>query len=175
MVDLHGGRVEARSAGPGFGSEFIVTIPVGACKSTDTAARADEEPPVDGGGLKVLVVDDNRDAADTCSALLELSGHSVRTAYTGHEALAIAAKTRPHVVLTDIGLPDIDGYEVAAKIKAAPWGRRTALVAVTGWGQESDKQRAFSAGFSHHLTKPIDPDTLESLLQSLSAELCAGG
>ncbi|MGA2397008.1 MAG: PAS domain S-box protein [Steroidobacteraceae bacterium] len=175
VVDLHGGRVEARSAGPGLGSEFIVTIPAGAGKSTDTDAQADEDPPVDGGGLKVLVVDDNRDAADTCSALLELSGHSVQTAYTGHEALAIAAKTRPHVVVTDIGLPDIDGYEVAANIKAAPWGRRTALVAVTGWGQESDKQRAFSAGFSHHLTKPIDPDTLESLLQSLSAELRAGG
>ncbi len=175
VVNLHGGRVEARSAGSGLGSEFIVTIPVCAGKSTDTDAQADENPPVDGGGLKVLVVDDNRDAADTCSALLELSGHSVRTAYTGHEALAIAAKTRPHVVVTDIGLPDIDGYEVAAKIKAAPWGRRTALVAVTGWGQESDKQRAFSAGFSHHLTKPIDPDSLESLLQSLSAELRAGG
>lgn len=73
--------------------------------------------------------------------------------------------------MTDIGLPDIDGYEVAAKIKAAPWGRRMVLVAVTGWGQESDKQRALSAGFSHHLTKPIDPDTLESLLRSVAAEL----
>jgi PAS domain S-box-containing protein len=175
VVDLHGGRVEARSDGPGRGSEFIVTIPLGAGKLAEPDADADQDVPLAGGGLKVLVVDDNRDAADCCSTLLELSGHSVQAAYTGHEALAIAAKARPHVVVTDIGLPDIDGYEVAAKIRAAPWGRRMVLVAVTGWGQESDKQRAFSAGFSHHLTKPIDPDTLESLLQSLSAELRAGG
>jgi PAS domain S-box-containing protein len=171
VVDLHGGRVEARSDGPGRGSEFIVTLPVGAGKLAQTDADVDQEVPMAGGGMRVLVVDDNRDAADSCSTLLELSGHSVQAAYTGHEALAIAAKTRPHVVVTDIGLPDIDGYEVAAKIRAAPWGRGMVLIAVTGWGQESDKQRAFSAGFSHHLTKPIDPDTLESLLQSLSAEL----
>jgi PAS domain S-box-containing protein len=171
VVDLHGGRVEARSDGPGRGSEFIVTLPVGAGKLAQTDAEVDQEVPLAGGGLRVLVVDDNRDAADSCSTLLELSGHSVKAAYTGREALAIAAKIRPHVVVTDIGLPDIDGYEVAAKIRAAPWGRRMVLVAVTGWGQESDRQRAFSTGFSHHLTKPIDPDMLESLLQSLSAEL----
>jgi PAS domain S-box-containing protein len=175
VVELHGGRVQARSDGPGRGSEFIVTLAAGAGKRAETGADADQDLSMAGGGLKVLVVDDNRDAADSCSTLLELSGHSVQAAYTGHEALAIAAKTRPHVVVTDIGLPDIDGYEVAEKIRAAPWGRRTVLVAVTGWGQESDKQRAFSAGFSHHLTKPIDPDTLESLLQSLSAELRSGG
>jgi CheY-like chemotaxis protein len=138
---------------------------------TDTDADAS----VAGGGLRVLVVDDNRDAADSCSILLELSGHRVQTAYSGREALAVASRARPHVVVTDIGLPDIDGYEVAEKIHAAPWGRRTVLVAVTGWGQDSDKQRAFSAGFSHHLTKPIDTDALELLLQSLAAELRAGG
>jgi two-component system, sensor histidine kinase len=175
VVDLHGGRVEARSDGPGHGSEFIVTIPVRAGRPAQTAADADQGVRMAGGGMRVLVVDDNRDAADSCSTLLELSGHSVQAAYTGHEALAIAAKTRPHVVVTDIGLPDIDGYEVAARIRAEAWGRTMILVAVTGWGQESDKQRAFSAGFSHHLTKPIDPDTLESLLQSLSAELPTPG
>jgi PAS domain S-box-containing protein len=175
VVDLHGGRVEARSDGPGHGSEFIVTIPVRAGRPAQTAADADQGVRMAGGGMRVLVVDDNRDAADSCSTLLELSGHSVQAAYTGHEALAIAAKTRPHVVVTDIGLPDIDGYEVAARIRAEAWGRTMVLVAVTGWGQESDKQRAFSAGFSHHLTKPIDPDTLESLLQSLSAELPTPG
>jgi two-component system, chemotaxis family, CheB/CheR fusion protein len=171
VVDLHGGRVEARSDGPGHGSEFIVTIPVSAGRPAKAVADADQDVRMAGGGMRVLVVDDNRDAADSCSTLLELSGHSVQAAYTGQEALAIAAKTRPHVVVTDIGLPDIDGYEVAARIRAEAWGRTMVLVAVTGWGQESDKQRAFSAGFSHHLTKPIDPDTLESLLQSLSAEL----
>jgi len=174
VVDLHGGRVEARSDGPGCGSEFSVTIPAGAGKLAQTDADVDPDVPMPGGGMRVLVVDDNRDAADSCSTLLELSGHSVQAAYSGREALAIAAKARPHVVVTDIGLPDIDGYEVAAKIRAAPWGRNIVLVAVTGWGQESDKQRAFSAGFSHHLTKPIDPDTLESLLQSVGAQLRTG-
>jgi len=144
---------------------------MGGGKRAGLDADADPDMPVAGGGLKVLVVDDNRDAADSCAALLELSGHSVQAAYTGREALALAANSRPHVVVTDIGLPDMDGYEVAAKIKAAPWGRRMVLVAVTGWGEESDKQRAFSAGFIHHLTKPIDPDALESLLQSLDTEL----
>ena len=175
VVELHGGRIEAHSEGPGRGSEFLVKIPAGAGTHADTGADAEVDRPMAGGGLRILVVDDNRDAADSCSTLLELSGHYVQTAYTGHEALVVGARDRPHVVVTDIGLPDIDGYEVAAKIRAAPWGRRTVLVAVTGWGQESDKQRAFAAGFSRHLTKPIDPDTLESLLQSLSAELHAGG
>ena len=95
VVDLHGGRVEARSDGPGRGSEFIVTIPLGAGKLADPDADADQDVPLPGGGLKVLVVDDNRDAADSCSTLLELSGHSVQAAYTGHEALAIAARLAP--------------------------------------------------------------------------------
>lgn len=149
VVELHGGRVEARSDGLGCGSEFIVKIPVGGITThADTDPDMDADAPLAGGGLRILVVDDNRDAADSCSTLLELSGHYVQTAYTAHEALAATA--RPHIVVTDIGLPDIDGYELAKKIRAAPWGRKAVLVAVTGWGQESDKQRAFAAGFSHH-------------------------
>ena len=167
LVSLHGGTVEARSDGPGKGSEFIVRIPVGAAlDQPESDAAADV--PVPGAGLKILVVDDSRDAADTCAILLELSGHHVQTAYTGQRALELAETFRPHVLLLDIGLPDLDGYQLAKKIRATPWGRGTVLIAVTGWGQEADRRRAFDAGFDQHLTKPIAADTVESLIQSLS-------
>jgi CheY-like chemotaxis protein len=122
---------------------------------------------VTGAGMKILVVDDNRDAADACAALLELSGHHVQTAYTGRRALELAETSRPHVLLLDIGLPDLDGYQLAAKVRATPWGRGIILIAATGWGQEEDRRRAFDAGFDHHLTKPIAAETVESLLQSM--------
>ncbi len=167
LVSLHGGTVEARSDGLGKGSEFIVRIPVGAAlehPESDIAA----DMPVPGAGLKILVVDDSRDAADTCAILLELSGHHVQTAYTGQRALELADSFRPHVLLLDIGLPDFDGYQLARKIRATPWGRGTVLIAVTGWGQEADRRRAFEAGFDQHLTKPIAAETVESLIQSFS-------
>jgi len=121
-----------------------------------------------GAALRILVVDDNRDAADSCASLLELSGHHVQTAYTGRRALELAEAFRPHALLLDIGLPDFNGYELAAKIRALPWGRGVILIAVTGWGQEEDRARALEAGCDHHLTKPIAPETVESLLQSLA-------
>jgi PAS domain S-box-containing protein len=166
LVTLHGGSIEARSEGIGRGSEFIVRIPVRTpLESPDIEATADV--PVPGAGLKILVVDDSRDAADTCAILLELSGHHVQTAYTGQRALELAETFRPHVLLLDIGIPDLDGYQLAKKVRAAPWGRATVLIAVTGWGQEEDRRRAFEAGFNHHLTKPIAAETVESLIQSL--------
>jgi two-component system, chemotaxis family, CheB/CheR fusion protein len=168
LIGLHGGSVKAHSEGPGRGSEFIVRIPVGAPLKTPEV-EATTDVPVPGAGLKILVVDDSRDAADTCAMLLELSGHHVQTAYTGQRALELAETFRPHVLLLDIGLPDFDGYQLAKKIRTSSWGRGTVLVAVTGWGQEQDRRRAFEAGFDHHLTKPIAADTVESLLQSLSA------
>jgi len=119
--------------------------------------------------LRVLVVDDNRDAADTCAMLLELSGHQVETAYTARGALASGATFRPRALVLDIGLPDIDGYQLARKVRASSWGRDAILIAVTGWGQEDDRQRALSAGFDHHLTKPISAEKLESLLQPTHA------
>ena len=167
LVTLHGGSVEARSDGPGCGSEFTVRLP--ARTPPEEPADIDEgaDAPVAGAGMKILVVDDNRDAADTCAALLELSGHHVQTAYTGRRALELAETFRPHAILMDIGLPDFDGYQLAAKVRAAPWGRAIILIAVTGWGREEDRRRAFDAGCDHHLTKPIAPETVESLLQSL--------
>jgi PAS domain S-box-containing protein len=168
LIALHGGSVKALSEGPGRGSEFIVRIPVGAPLGAPEI-EATSDVPVPGAGLKILVVDDSRDAADTCAMLLELSGHHVQTAYTGQRALELAETFRPHVLLLDIGLPDLDGYQLAKKVRATSWGRGAVLVAVTGWGQEQDRRRAFDAGFDHHLTKPIAADTVESLLQSLSA------
>ncbi len=158
--------VEARSDGPGQGSEFAVRLPLGN-PAEITDSEAIEDDPVAEHGLKILVVDDNRDAADACAMLLELSGHHVQTAYTGRHALELAEAFRPHAVLLDIGLPDLDGYQLAAKFRAAPWGRGVSLVAVTGWGQEEDRRRAFEAGFDYHLTKPVAAETMESMLHSL--------
>jgi len=169
LVTLHGGSVEVHSEGPGSGSEFVVRLPVGTPQLTDTdivAAAAVRSPAA---RLKVLVVDDNRDAADSCAVLLKLSGHVVRTAYSGRRALERAESFRPHALLLDIGLPDLDGYQLARQIRAQPWGRDTVLIAVTGWGQEENRRRAMDAGFDHHLTKPIAAETVEAILQSLAA------
>ena len=171
VVTLHGGSIEARSDGPGTGSEFIVRLPIGTPLTEVTDIEATGENLVPGAGLKVLIVDDNRDAADACASLLELSGHHVQTAYTGRHALELAETFRPHAVLMDIGLPDFSGYELATRIRAASWGRGVLLIAVTGWGQEEDRRRALEAGCDHHLTKPIAPETVESLLQSLDPSL----
>jgi PAS domain S-box-containing protein len=172
LVTLHGGTVEARSDGPGTGSEFIVRLPIGLPVTEIPDVEAAAESLVAGAGLKILVVDDNRDAADACATLLDLSGYHVQTAYTGRRALELAETFRPHALLLDIGLPDLDGYQLARKLRAAPWGRGIILIAITGWGQEEDRRRAFDAGFDHHMTKPIAAEAVESLLQSLPPTTC---
>jgi PAS domain S-box-containing protein len=175
LVSLHGGRVEARSDGPGRGSEFIVRLPVGVPASEVSQVDVSADGPAADAGLKILVVDDSRDAADTCATVLELSGHEVQTAYSGRRALELARTFRPHALLLDIGLPDVNGYELARTIRAAPWAEGMVLIAVTGWGQDEDRRRALEAGFDHHLTKPIAAETLESLLQTLGAEFQPDG
>jgi PAS domain S-box-containing protein len=170
LVSLHGGRVEARSDGPGRGSEFIVRLPVGVAASEVSQVEVSADGRATDAGLKILVVDDSRDAADTCATVLELSGYEVQTAYSGRRALELARTFRPHALLLDIGLPDVNGYELARTIRAAPWAEGMVLIAVTGWGQDEDRRRALQAGFDHHLTKPIAAETLESLLQSLGTE-----
>jgi PAS domain S-box-containing protein len=167
IVQLHGGSVSARSEGEGRGSEFTVRLPLGrASRAPQTGAQAASLAGAE--RLKILVIDDNEDAAEMCATFLELAGQDVRRAYNGRSALALAEAFRPRVALLDIGLPDISGYEVARALRRAPWATNLLLVAVTGWGQDQDKQRALDAGFDHHLTKPIEPDELERLLQSIA-------
>jgi CheY-like chemotaxis protein len=164
LVELHGGRVEARSSGTGKGSEFIVSFPV-----ADRPVPAPQEPPKhqrahSGTRRRILVVDDNRDAADSLVMMLRMMGHETDTAYHGLQAVHAAAAFRPDVLLLDIGLPEMNGYEVAQHVRKQPWGKGMVLIALTGWGQDEDKRRAFEAGFDHHLMKPVDTAALEKLL-----------
>jgi PAS domain S-box-containing protein len=168
LVELHGGRVEARSAGPGRGSEFIVRLPIlHALVSDERQPSASLERPCAAARCRVLVADDLHDAVETLAMMLRLSGHEVQTAHNGLEAVQAAATFRPDLALLDIGMPKMNGYEAARHIRQQPWGENVVLVAVTGWGQSEDKRRTMEAGFDHHLTKPVDPATLEKLLADI--------
>jgi PAS domain S-box-containing protein len=167
LVELHSGRIEVRSDGDGTGSEFSVYLPVLASatpqpqpgpEATVTTAHATRK--------RVLVVDDNRDAARSLATLLEIDGYAVDVAFDGLEALKTFESALPGIVLLDIGMPRMDGYEVARRIRAMNHGTETRLIALTGWGQADDKRRATEAGFDHHLTKPVDFTLLETLLDS---------
>jgi PAS domain S-box-containing protein len=168
LIQLHGGTVEAHSAGKGTGSEFIVRLPVAeppaSTRDNDAGQTNSALPP-----LRILVADDSRDAADSLSLMLRVQGHDVKTTYDGLEAVQAAATFRPEVALLDIGMPNLNGYDAARQLRAAPWGREVLLVAMTGWGKEEDKRRAAEAGFDHHLTKPVEPAALEGVLARFSS------
>jgi PAS domain S-box-containing protein len=167
LVAMHGGTVEARSDGPGKGSEFIVRLPVAAAGQGPgigpEAGAADRRTP----SRRIVVADDNRDTADSLTMMLRLAGHEVHAVHDGREAVEAVAWFRPDVALLDIGMPRLSGYDACRHIREQAWGKDMMLVAVTGWGQEEDKRRALGAGFDHHLTKPVDPAALESLLVGL--------
>jgi PAS domain S-box-containing protein len=167
LVELHGGKVTARSEGPGKGSEFVVRLPMlqGAAKPLDAGPRRDLVPQAM--SRRVLIVDDNVDATQSMAVLLQLWGYEVRVAHSGQDALPKAEAFQPEVVLLDIGLPGMNGYEVAQRLRAQPRFDKTILIAVTGYGQEGDRRRSKDAGFNHHLTKPVDPDALQRLLAGL--------
>ncbi|MBS3998532.1 MAG: PAS domain-containing protein, partial [Hydrogenophaga sp.] len=166
LVELHGGHIEAHSPGEGLGSEFVVKLPRQAPRPASAPpAAALPAPDVHARHRRVLVADDNRDGADTLATFLSLSGHQVAVAYSGEQALQLAAEQRPDACVLDIGMPGFTGYEVAERIRREAWGQHMLLVAVTGWGQEKDRAVALSSGFDHHLTKPINPDTLDQLLR----------
>jgi CheY-like chemotaxis protein len=172
IVELHGGSIQAASAGPGLGSEFTVRLPLLAeaahagDPSPAQASRSGLEEPTE--GMRVLVVDDNLDAAEALALALEFYGCDTRMAHTAQSALAIAPAFGPDAVLIDIGLPDLNGYELARRLRALPGGAGLTLIATTGWGQDKDRQRAFEAGCDHHLTKPVDVECLRGLLMQKS-------
>ena len=164
LVALHGGTLEARSEGAGRGSEFIIRLPV-ASENYVRAVGITPEGMNAAHQMRILVVDDNEDSAETMAIYLQSNGHEVRTADNGMAAVETAAEFRPNAVLMDLGLPKLNGYEAATRIRAQR-GREVLLVALTGWGQEADRQRSREAGFDHHLTKPVELDELRRLLST---------
>lgn len=166
LVELHDGTVEVHSAGLGQGSEFVVQLPILPDTTTPPpppkpSARTLAKP------RRILVVDDNRDSAESLAMLLQLTGNETHTAFDGAEAVAAAAAYRPDVILMDIGLPKLNGYQAGRQIREQPWGQSMVLVAVTGWGQQEDRQKTRDAGFNAHLVKPVDPVVLSELLAEL--------
>lgn len=166
LVELHGGSVVARSEGVGRGSELVVRLPVGDGAQDEEVAEADEPTLA---RLKLLVVDDNADSAETLAMLLGVSGHDTRVAFDGAEALAVADEYRPDVILLDVGLPTLSGLDVCRRIRQQPWGRGVVIVAITGWGQDDDRDRTAAAGFDGHLVKPVAYDAVMTLLDQLLA------
>jgi PAS domain S-box-containing protein len=159
LIDLHGGTIEVRSGGLGHGSEFVVRLPLSAPAelpgSTDRAESADSADIT-----SFLVADDNSDAAESLAMLLRLRGHEVQVVNDGAAALELLASMRPRFALLDIGMPNMDGHQLAGRIRAAPWGENMTLVAITGWGQDSDRNAALAAGFDYHFVKPVDIDAI---------------
>jgi signal transduction histidine kinase len=185
LLEMHGGTVTAFSEGNGLGSEFLITLPVISKEAGEGAADDRSASPLalnDSAGedttpqirRRILVADDNSDALESLATLLELGGHEVFSAANGALALESAERHLPEVALLDIGMPKLDGYEVARRIRAQPWGRRITLVALTGWGQESDRRRSGEAGFDSHLVKPLDLDKLTELLGRLPVQVTTG-
>jgi signal transduction histidine kinase len=164
LIVLHGGTVRARSAGNGQGSEFSVCLPCLAAPPACRPADPGDSGQAGAGPLRVMVVDDNADAAQMLAALLEVQGHAVSVEYDAHGALARARRERPDVLLLDIGLPDMDGYELARRLRAQPENAGATLVALTGYGQSQDREEARLAGFDHYLVKPADLNQVNEVL-----------
>lgn len=171
LVDLHGGRIEVHSEGRGKGTEFRVWLPVLPPSDAPPPDPLAEDPATTDFGVRhrILVVEDNPDSAYTLARLLELLGHEVHVAHDGLAAMEVAAEIHPHVILLDLGLPKLNGYEVARRIRGRRWGRPILIAALTGWGQQSDRLRTSEAGFDAHLTKPAEPAALQSVLTRVAA------
>jgi CheY-like chemotaxis protein len=164
LVEMHGGRVEAHSEGEGKGSEFIVRLPLAAKQKPEEKQENQEiekpRTPIKVG--RILVVDDNTDAANMLEIFLSMENHEVRTAFNGHDAIQAAEEFQPDTVILDIGLPDIDGYEVAKRLRQC--SPDICLIALSGWGQDEDRRRSEEAGFNHHLVKPVNIEELKKFL-----------
>ncbi|MGE0158477.1 MAG: PAS domain S-box protein [Gemmatimonadales bacterium] len=170
LVERHRGTVVAHSEGPGKGSEFVVTLP--AASSTAAAAQRSASARRQTGAVdrsrRLLVVDDNVDAAESMAIVLRMEGYEVRTAHDGEAAIEMASDYRPHMMLLDLGMPKVNGYDVARRIRSESWGRDVVLVACTGWGQPEDRRRSKTAGFDHHLVKPVSPESVIDLVATLA-------
>jgi PAS domain S-box-containing protein len=170
LVEMHGGSVSAHSEGPGRGSEFVVRLPALEVAPRPPEQREGAPSPRAAAARRVLVVDDNVDAADSVAMLLRFWGHDVRLAYNGPQALEVAGRFQPELVVLDIGLPGMNGYEVARRLRQQPRFRKTVLAALTGYGQEEDRRRSADAGFDRHMTKPVDPEELRQLVAEAESE-----
>ena len=168
LVEMHDGSVEAKSGGLGKGSTFSVRLPVLIAHSRPHGS-GEKEAAAPKSSLRILIVDDNRDNADSLGMMLRIMGNETQTAYDGEEAVAAAMAFRPDVILLDIGLPKLNGYEACRRIREHLWGDDVVLIALTGWGQEDDVRRSDEAGFDHHMVKPVNPDALMKLLAGLQA------
>jgi PAS domain S-box-containing protein len=170
VIELHGGSVQARSEGKGRGAEFIARLPLSIQQMrVISATESREENAI--GRLRILIVDDNKDAGDTLGLLLESMGQYVCTVYDGRSAIAAEQAFKPNIVLLDIGMPEMSGYEVARAIRAAESEVKPILVAITGWGQEADKERAKEAGFHHHFVKPVSHEALRTIISGVASKL----
>ncbi len=168
LVELHGGEVEAHSEGLGTGCQFTVRFQPVAADAVPASLPSDAAPASSPPRRRILIVDDNRDALESLARLLQLAGHEIHQASDGYQALAVAGEKRPNLMMVDIGMPGMDGYEVARRIRGEDWGHTVMLVAVTGWGQDSDRRRSREAGFDSHWVKPLDAQKLAALLDALT-------
>ena len=167
LAEMHGGRVEAHSEGLGKGSEFVVRLPL-SDHTHEIALTPTRSVVISASRRRVLVVDDNIDSAQSLGSLLSIMGHEVRLAHDGLEALSAAESFRPNVVMLDIGMPRLNGYEACRAIRARPWAAGVRVIALTGWGQPDDRQRSLDAGFDQHLVKPVDPGALDSIMEPVA-------
>jgi CheY-like chemotaxis protein len=163
MTELHGGNVAVWSAGVGKGTEFTITLPLAV--PHETTASSPAQPGGERMSWKIVVADDSQDGADSLAFLLRAAGHEVHVAYDGRNAIRLAEEVRPAVVLLDIGMPELSGYDVARAIRREAWGRAMRLIALTGWGQAEHRRRSLEVGFDDHLVKPVELEMLENLLQ----------
>ncbi len=164
LVEMHGGSVEARSEGHGHGSEFVVRLPVVVLVAQTVQPSTDDEPASPSSRCRILVADDNVDSANSLALMLTLMGNEVHTVHDGLQAVDQAQAYLPDVILLDIGMPKLNGYEACRRIREQPWSQKIILIALTGWGQDEDKRRSKEAGFNHHMVKPVDPAALGKLL-----------
>lgn len=170
LVEMHGGTVEAQSEGHGFGSEFIVRLPVLISSDRESYSSKYEEQANASAQRRIVVADDNEDSAFTMAMMLKLMGNEVRTASDGVEAIEVAEAFRPELILLDIGMPRLNGYDACRRIREQSWGKDVVMIALTGWGQDEDKRQSREAGFDHHLVKPVEPEALEKLLAALQTK-----